>query len=146
VTSNHIVDNIDAIVQQHPNTSVLVVGDFNHMIDKPLLDLSLKQIVKSATRKTAILDKIYTDISDWYQQPQILPSIARSDHESVILLPITGGKRTTGQRITSMVRSSDRNNKSQLARDLMEFDWSAIEEMSSVDSMTSYFMTSQHLC
>ena len=139
VTSTHIVDNVDAIVQQHPNTSVIIVGDFNHMIDKPLTDMSLKQIVKSATRKTAILDKIYTNIGDWYQQPQILPSIARSDHESVMLMPVNGGKRTTGQRITSTVRSSDRNNKSQLARDLMAFDWSAIEEMQSVDSMTSYF-------
>jgi len=139
VTSTHIVDNVDAVVQQHPNTSVLIVGDFNHMIDRPLTDMSLKQIVKSATRKTAILDKIYTNIDAWYQQPQILPSIARSDHESVMLTPVNGGVRTTGQRITSTIRSSDRNNKSQLARDLMAFDWSAIEDMQSVDSMTSYF-------
>ena len=38
VTSTHIVDNIDAVLRQHPSAGVLVVGDFNKMADKPLRD------------------------------------------------------------------------------------------------------------
>ena len=85
VTSSHIVENVDAVVRQHPYTGVMIMGDFNKMADKQLRDLGLKQIVKVATRKSATLDKMYTNISEWYQQPSTLPSIS-SDHESVILL------------------------------------------------------------
>ena len=139
VTSTHIVDNIDAVVRQHPYAGMLIVGDFNKMTDKPLRDLGLKQIVKSATRKSAILDKIYTNISERYNQPTVLPKIGKSDHRCVIFLPVDGEKRTVGQRVLVSVRSNDHNCKSQLARHLAEFDWSALYEMSSTESMTSYF-------
>jgi len=91
VTSTHIVDNIDAILRQHPSAGVLVVGDFNNLADKPLRDLQLKQIVKAPTRKSAILDKIYTSISERYQTLCILPNIGKSDHRTVLLLPIAAG-------------------------------------------------------
>jgi len=35
------------------------------MTDKPLQDIKLKQIIQRATRKSAILDKIYTYIGQW---------------------------------------------------------------------------------
>ena len=87
-TTTNIVDNVDAVVRQHPNVGTLLVGDFNKMKDKQLYDLSLKQIVKAATRKSATLDKIYTNIGEWYNEPKILPNIANSDHRAVILLPV----------------------------------------------------------
>lgn len=93
------------------------------MKDRQLYDLSLKQIVKDATRKSATLDKIYTNIGQWYQEPQILPNIANSDHRaSCVLLPVEGGIQTAGHRITVSVRSKDRNKKILLARHLAAFD------------------------
>lgn len=140
ITSTYIVDNIDAILRQHPSAGVLVVGDFNKMADKPLRDLRLVQIVKAPTRKTAILDKIYSNISERYQLPCILPNIGKSDHRTVLLLPIASGThRPAGHRVMATVRSNDHNNKSQLARHLAEFDWSAISDMTSPESMTNYF-------
>lgn len=139
VTTTNIVDNVDAVVRQHPNVGTLIVGDFNKMKDKPLRDLSLKQVVKVATRKSATLDKIYTNIGEWYKQPRNVPSIANSDHTAVILLPIDGGIQTAGQRTTVTVRSNDRNCKSQLARHLAAFDWSELYEMMSTESMATYF-------
>ena len=139
ITTTHIIDNIDAVIRKHSNAGRMIVGDFNQMTDKPLRDVGLKQIVKSATRKSAILDKIYTDIGEWYQAPSILPRIAGSDHRTVLLLPIDGGVRTSGNRIMVTVRSNDGNSKSQLARHLAAFDWSALYEMTSTESMTAYF-------
>ena len=101
VTSNHIVENVDAIMQLHPYAATVISGDFNHMTDKPLRDLKMKQIVHTATRKSATLDKIYTTIADWYQQPRILPSVAMSDHEAVILIPVGGGAVSTRSCWTS---------------------------------------------
>jgi hypothetical protein len=139
ITTTHIIDNIDAVIRKHSNAGRMIVGDFNQMTDKPLRDVGLKQIVKSATRKSAILDKIYADIGEWYQAPSILPRIAGSDHRTVLLLPIDGGVRTSGNRIMVTVRSNDGNSKSQLARHLAAFDWSALYEMTSTESMTAYF-------
>jgi len=139
VTSNHIVDNVDAIIRQHPYAGSVICGDFNKMSDKSVRDLGLKQIVRSATRNTATLDKIYTNIDQWYQQPSTLPSIGKSDHQAVILLPISGGKPTVGHRVSATVRSNDCNSKCHLARDLYAFDWSALDNMTSTEAMTDHF-------
>jgi hypothetical protein len=139
VTTNHIVENVDSIIRHHPQAKTLIVGDFNKMADKPLRDLKLKQIVHSATRKSATLDNIYTNIGEWYHEPQILPGIGRSDHQSVVLLPVVGGRLTTGGRILTTVRSNDPNRKAELARNLAALDWSPMYDMASTETMTSYF-------
>jgi len=46
-------------------------------------------------------------------EPSILPNIAKSDHQAVIMLPIDGGTHSTGHRIIATVRSNDSNSKSQ---------------------------------
>ena len=138
-TTTNIVDNVDAVVRQHPNVGTLLVGDFNKMNDKQMYDLSLKQIVKAATRKSATLDKIYSNIGEWYNEPKILPNIANSDHCAVILLPVEGGIQTAGHCTTVTVRSNDRNRKILLARHLAAFDWSELYNMTSTESMAQYF-------
>ena len=139
VTCTNIIHNVDAVMQQHPAAGILLVGDFNKMTDKPLRDLSLKQIVKISTRKSATLDKIYTNIGEWFLKPCSLPSIGTSDHQAVLLLPVDGGRRTSGQRVMATVRSNDPNSRSQLARHLAAFDWSALKDMTSTESMVTYF-------
>ena len=139
VTSNHIVDNVDAVIRQHPNAGLMIAGDFNRMADKPLRDLTLKQIVKVATRKTVTLDKIYTNIGDWYDKPVAMPGIANSDHQAIIVTPIVGGKCIAGHPVITTVRSKDHNRKILLAHHLAKFDWSLLYEMSSTESMVEYF-------
>jgi len=82
------------------------------MTDKTLQDIKLKQIVQRATRKLAILDKIYTDIGEWFMEPSILPNIAKSDQQAVIMLPTDGGTHSTEHRIIASVRSNYSINKS----------------------------------
>jgi len=139
ITTTHIIDNIDAIVRQHSNAASIIVGDFNKMTDKPLQDIKLKQIVQRATRKSAILDKIYTNIGSWYMDPTTLPNIAKSDHHAVLMLPIDGATHSPGHRITASVRSNDSNNKAQLARHLATFDWSELYKLTSTELMANFF-------
>jgi len=139
LTTSHIIDNIDAIVRRHSYAASVIVEDFNKMTDKPLQDIKLKQIVQRATRKSAILDNIYTDIGEWYIEPSILPNITKSDHQAVIMLPTDGGTHSTGHRIIASVRSNDSNKKSQLARHLATFDWSEMYKLASTELMASYF-------
>jgi len=76
--SNHIISCIDDIRKNHPYAGVVIVGDLNRLRDTPLRAYPLKQIVTGTTRGDAILDKIYTNIAEWYDPPAILPQIGRS--------------------------------------------------------------------
>jgi len=76
--SNHIISCIDDITKNHPYAGVVIVGDLNRLRDTPLRAYPLKQIVTGTTRGDAILDKIYTNIAEWYDPPAILPQIGRS--------------------------------------------------------------------
>ena len=49
--------------------------------------LNLSQIVKDATRKNSILDKIFTNCSNFYASPTILSPVGKSDHNCVLVKP-----------------------------------------------------------
>ena len=67
--TTHILDCLDAVTRDHPYAGVVLVGDFNQLRDAALLSYPLRQVVKSPTRRLAVLDKIYTSIHDWYETP-----------------------------------------------------------------------------
>ena len=69
----------------------------------------LKQVVKPPTRKAAILDKIYTNLWEWYEQPVILPNIVRSDHRAVAMSATFNNKREIGKDVVLVTRSQDPN-------------------------------------
>lgn len=73
-------------MRQHPYAGIAVLGDFNTLNDKALRDYPLKQIVRRPTRGKSTLDKIYTNVSDWYETPIIAPNIASSDHCTIVWL------------------------------------------------------------
>jgi len=136
--TDHLVDTTDSILKQHPHAGVIILGDVNHLHDKVLRDYPLKQTVKSATRGNALLDKIYSNISDWYLTPVILPNTAGSDHRTILAAPVEHNAKR-GKLIPVTVRSSDTNAKNLLARELVSINWLPLYRMQSVESMTSYF-------
>jgi len=112
----HIVNNLDTITRSHPHAGIILLGDFNKLRDAALLSYPLKQVVKSPTRGAAILDKIYTNIHEWYDRPAILAHIGQSDHNAVFM-KATGTRPTqSSSDITVEVRSQDPNSKALLAQ------------------------------
>ena len=75
----------------HPNTAnagVMLMGDFNHFECKPLCrHASLKHIIKTPTRGSAILDLMMTNLKAWYNEPEVLPALGLSDHHSILTTP-----------------------------------------------------------
>jgi len=83
--TDHILNTVDHILSRaHPNSGVAVVGNFNRLPDGQLRNypLSLRQVVRGSTRKSALLDKIYTNMSEWYKLPNIIPQIGSSDYRA----------------------------------------------------------------
>ena len=73
--TDHTVSCVDDITQKHPYAGVVILGDSNRLRDASLSSYSLKQIVVGETRGRAVLDKIFTNIADWYKPSVILPEI-----------------------------------------------------------------------
>ena len=72
----------------------------------------------------AILDKIYSNIGDWFEAPTVLPAITKSDHSSVIIVPSQQGPLRPRRQITDVCcRCSDPNGKATLCQCLRSLDW-----------------------
>ena len=95
---------------------------------------------ESPTRGAAILDKIYTNILDWYEKPVILPNIGQSDHNAVLMQATSGIRPTdSGNVVTISVRSQDPNGKALLAQAISEVDWTSLYSMDTCDEMVTQF-------
>ena len=97
---NHIIDTIHLLRAQYDNKiNYLIGGDLNRLKINCILDCygPLRQIITSATRDSAILENIITDLHTLYQEPECLPPLqvdedkagSDSDHNIVLLPPIT---------------------------------------------------------
>ena len=97
---NHIIDTIHLLRSQFDNrVNYLIGGDLNRLkIDRILESYRpLRQIITSATRQSAILENVITDLHTMYQTPQCLPPLqvdddkagSDSDHNIAVLPPIT---------------------------------------------------------
>jgi len=88
-----LVESVDEIARSHPYTGILLLGDFNQMLDAQLSFFPLQQIFTNLTRNNSIMDKIYTNVADWYQIPTILLAVSHSDHETIHLKPAADPRR-----------------------------------------------------
>ena len=137
--TSHIINSIDSILQQHPYAGVVLLGDFNTLNDKSLRAYPLKQLVSEPTRGKATLDKIYTNIADWYEKPITIPNVASSDHCGIVLCPVNQQTTTVDDYVNVAVRSKSSNGKNLLAHALHNFNWSALETIDDLDSKVAYF-------
>ena len=136
---NHLISSMDAISRLHPSLGIILLGDFNHLPDNQLRLYPLKQLVSSPTRQSAILDKIYTNISSWFQTATILPAVSGSDHDSVLLAPSLTPVRP--RRLMKQVhnRTSDSSCKTFLCHYVQHFNWTSLYRLDSCADMVDYF-------
>ena len=135
----HILNCLDRCTKDHPNLGILLMGDFNSLPDTLLKGFPLKQIVRVPTRGQAILDKIYTNIADWFNNPVILPAIGKSDHQTDMAYITSNPNWLPGEDITVHRRVCDRNSKILLAHALKNFNWCSLYRMDFCDDMLTYF-------
>ena len=86
--SSFIISSCDRLLRDYPDAGILLTGDFNSLQTNHFNKyLNLSQIVKDATRKNNILDKIFTNCSNFYASPTILSPVGKSDHNCVLVKP-----------------------------------------------------------
>ena len=85
---DYLIASIDRLLSKFPNAGIMLMADFNHFNYRVLCrHCSPKQTVKQPTRGSAILDLILSNMHKWYKEPEILPAIGFSDHQSILLTP-----------------------------------------------------------
>lgn len=137
--TSHIIDCLDRCSQSHPNLGIILLGDFNQLPHAVISNYPLRQVVKSATRGNAILDKIFTNMSEWYLTPVIIPAMGNSDHAVVLMMANANPTYKPGSDVLVCRRCWDSNSKVLLANALKTTNWSSLYSMESVQDMTDYF-------
>ena len=137
--TTHILDCLDQASHQHPNLGIILVGDFNQLPDHLIRAYPLRQVVTSATRGKALLDKIFTNIYDWYSTPAKLPAVGSSDHAAILMQASNNPNYKPGTDIVVSRRVCDHNSKVLLAHELANINWTALYQMELCEDMLTYF-------
>ena len=87
-------------MKTHPYTGVMPLGDFNNLNDTRLRSYPLKQVVRMATRRSAILDKIFTNIHSLYNPPKVLP------HQAIMITMLSFMSQSSYIGITQVNQST----------------------------------------
>ena len=119
----HLFNNLDTLLASHPNSAVLVMGDFNQFKPGNLCSsFKLKKLVTKPTRGSNILDQFYSTLSDHYDEAQILPPLGFSDHSSILLKP--SSRRAPHLSCTrDQRRVCNTHNKCKLLSSLQAVNW-----------------------
>ena len=136
---NHITECLDSTLMSHPNSGIILAGDFNQFKHQRVCSsFGLKQIVKQPTRGNSILDKIFTNISKYYDCPRVVAPIGLSDHNSILLEPLKS-YANFGSRSTRLVRDSRPSNRKLVREKLSQVNWSPLYSMQSCDEQFQFF-------
>lgn len=101
-----LVNAIDDIKTRHGDAGVVILGDFNRADTSELTSTcNLRQVVRKATRGTAILDLILTYIHQWYSEPEILSPLGLGgDHNAVLWKPKLNKTNSKNKAVRKFVR------------------------------------------
>ena len=65
----YIIATLDGILRRHPDCGIILIGDFNQLRDMFLrTQYGFAQLVNTATRNSAILDKLWTNMDPVYDR------------------------------------------------------------------------------
>ena len=127
---------------KYRNCGLLVLGDFNHLKDARFKsNFTLKQIVHFPSRGQNTLDKILSNLQDYYDTPVERPAFDLSDHSSVEVQPKERVK--TSQTIQTVISRDLRpSNRLAMRTYLYEVDVTAmIRAMTTCEEKVSMLQT-----
>ena len=106
----------------------------------------LDQIVKRPTRNESILDKIFTNVKPFYDDPKIMPHLGKSDHMGVLLKPVLQPNNDKGKTQTLLKTKIGQNERSFFALELQKINWQPLYKLNSVTEQLAFFNCNiQHL-
>ena len=153
---NHIIDTIHLLRSKYDNRiNYLIGGDLNRLkIDRILESYGpLRQIITSATRHSATLENIITDLHTLFQEPECLAPLEvdedkigkNSDHNIVILPPITISNNRKRVKRAVVTRPMPESGVNQFSQFISSHTWDEVLEEPDIDRKEEiFFQTIRH--
>ena len=146
----HIIEAIHLLRSKFDNSiNYIIAGDLNRLKIDRILDSygPLKQIVTSATRKSAILEYIITDLHTLYQAPVSLEPLQvddgkigkNSDHNMVILSPIMISNNKQYEKRTVVTRPLTLSGWQAFGEVLRSQNWEEVFNETDIDKKVEMF-------
>ena len=138
--SRYLVSCVDELYRKYNHPCFPIVGDFNSL-DCNLFNkyLHLNQLVINPTRGENILDKIFTNKSDFFDIPVTLPPLGRSDHVCIHLKP--KHRQTSLSTIAPVMRRNLCDSViDQIGFDLVHVRWVDMFRLDDVQSQADFFI------
>ena len=135
----HLFNCIDSTLASHPNSAIIVLGDFNQFKPGSLCSsFKLKKLVSLPTRGNNILDQIYSSLSNYYDDALILPPVGLSDHSSVLLQPVNY-RAPSVPTLRIQKRKCKTANRHALFSCLNTTNWSSLYRMNTCQEQFNLF-------
>ena len=125
-TRDHLFQSLSQAESLHANFALIAVGDFNCLdIISLKKHFRLKQVVKKPTRKNTIIDPVFTNLHQYYDEPRSFPPSGLSDHNTI---PAEARVTESGQNITKLTlkRDTHASRKTELRRQLSVMNWPSL--------------------
>ena len=136
----HVITGIDSVKRKHPDCGVVLIGDFNQFNDKFLVShCRFIQMVKILTRGGAILDKIWTNMTELYQSPVSISELGKYDHNMILLQPMVHTRHDTGSVTGVTIKSMGVNEKANFSKALSSIRWEPLFLLHTCEEKYNYY-------
>ena len=137
----YLFDCLDKALSNHPNSGIIVLGDFNQFKPGNLCSsFKLKNLVTKATRGKSILGQAYSTLSPYYGKADILPPLGLSDHSSVLLKPV-GVSASFAPTTRINKRDCRLANRRALFSSLSPINWTPLYHLHSCEEQFANFQS-----
>ena len=136
----HVITAIDTITRKHPDCGVVLLGDFNQFNDKFLIShYRFIQMVNISTRGDAILDKIWTNMAELFNQAVSISELGKSDHNMILLQPMVQKRHDTGRVTRVTIKSMGANEKAHFSKALTSVRWEPLFLLHTCEEKYNYY-------
>ena len=137
---DHVILSIDTVTRKHPECWVVLTGDFNQFKDNFLIShYRFVQVVNILTRGHAILDKIWTNMSELYSSPTSISELGKSDHNMILLQPLTHTGQSSGNVTHITVKTMGVKDKANFAVALSNVRWEPLFILDTCEEKYMYY-------
>ena len=128
----YIIATLDGILRRHPDSGIILIGDFNQLRDMFLrTQYGFSQLVNTATRNSAM----WTNMDPVYDTPVVLDTLGTSDPRMVLLKPSYDAILDTGNIQRAVVRRFTANEKAAFASALSDVSWEHLYAMTTCEEL-----------
>ena len=139
---HNIIACIDLVIRKHPQSGVIIAGDFNQLKDNFLkTHYRFVQTVNVATRGNAVLDTIWTNMNEVYLPPVTISALGASDHNMVLLKLNHTFPRCKGSSKCVTIRCIGDNEKAAFHRALSAICWEPLFRLETCEEQYAYYHT-----